>query len=94
MATRTVDLGTVGFGLEANTASLAASLRTLKAFGEKVNAVGNSAGWADPLFKKFSQIERVLTTLQSQVSRTTARMREAGIAASEIDKLEQAYRRL
>lgn len=95
MATRrTVDLGTVGFGLVPDTKALEQSLRTLKAFGQQVNQTANSFGWTDPLFKKLTSIEGVLTTLHAQVSRTTARMREAGVAAAEINKVDQAYKRL
>jgi tape measure domain-containing protein len=93
-ARRTVDLGTVGFGLVADTKALEASMRTLRAFGRQVNDLANQGGWADPMFKKFASIESILTRLQVRVQQTTQRMREAGLAAAEIDKVEQAYRRL
>lgn len=94
VARRTVNLGTVGFGLEADTTALEQSLRKLKAFGQQVNQVAGITGTADPMYKRFSQVERILTTLQSRVEIVTKRMRESGVAVAEINRVEQAYRRL
>ena len=93
-ARRTIDLGTVGFGLVPDTKALEQSLRTLKAFGRQVDQIAGSAGWGDPLYRKFASIERILSTLQARVTATTQRMRESGVAVAEINKIEQAYRRL
>lgn len=92
---RTVDLGTVGFGLIADTRSLQASLTKLRQFGEQVNNLSTSTSkGAEAMYAKFSQIERILTTLQARTIATTQRMRETGVAAAEIDKVTKAYQRL
>lgn len=92
---RTVDLGTVGFGLIADTRSLQASLTKLRQFGEQVNNLSRSTvKGSDVMYAKFSQIERILTTLQARTTATTQRMKETGVAAAEIDKVTKAYQRL
>jgi len=92
---RTVDLGTVGFGLVPNTAALEASLAQLRKFGQTVERLGaDTDAVVQKQYAKFAQIERILATLHTRVSATTQRMRESGVAVAEIDKVDQAYRRL
>jgi len=96
MATRRqVDLGTVGFGLVPDTKPLEASLRTLRQFGRQVDALAASTDeGADKLYSKFSSIERSLNSLFQRTSATTSKMRETGLAAAEIDKVNVSYQRL
>lgn len=95
MARKQVDLGRVGFGLEADTTQLQSSLRTLRQFGQQVNSLSQATDAAgQKMFAKFAGIERQLTSLFSRTQAVTSKMREAGIAAPEIDKVSNAYRRL
>ncbi len=95
MASRTVNLGQVGFGLVPDTKPLEQSLRTLKAFGKQVDALSTStATGAQQMYSKFAGVERSLTSLMARTSAVTQKMRESGMAAPEIDKVSMAYKRL
>lgn len=96
MATRrTVDLGVVGFGLVPDTRQLELSLTRLRAFGKNVERLGtHTEEVVQKQYQKFARLERILTTLFTRVQATTERMRAAGVAAAEIDKVTNAYSRL
>ena len=92
---RTLDLGTVGFGLVADTRQLQNSLKVLKDFGRLVNAMSDETDSSVvKLYNKYAQIEKILTTLQSRVVNVTNKMKQAGVAQTEIDKVTAAYKRL
>lgn len=94
-ARRTIDLGTVGFGLVPETRALEQSLTALRKYGKEVERLGQIEDeTVQKQYRKFAQIERTLTTLYARTSATISRMKEAGVAASEIDKIDAAYRRV
>jgi tape measure domain-containing protein len=94
-ARRTIDLGTVGFGLVPETKALEQSLTALRKFGKEVERLGQVEDeLVQKQYRKFASIERILTTLYVRTSATIARMKEAGVAAAEIDKVDQAYKRV
>jgi len=94
-ARRTIDLGTVGFGLVPDTRALEQSLTVLKKYGKEVERLGQVEDEiVQKQYRKFAAIERTLSSLLARTIATTARMREAGVAVPEIDKVEQAYKRV
>jgi len=92
---RQVDLGRVGFGLVADSTQLQSSLRHLRKFGQEVNTLSRATDAAGTkMFSKFAGVERQLTSLFSRTQAVTAKMRQTGVAAAEIDKVSVSYQRL
>jgi len=92
---RTVNLGDVGFGLVANTASLQRSLGVLKDFGQTVDKVRKTSDEsAQNIVRKFASVEKILLTLFQRTSALTDKMKKVGVAQEEINKVTGAYRRL
>lgn len=92
MATKGVELGTVGFNLEANDSDLAKSLVTLQQFGAEVNRASNSTTEAgQKIYRGMVQVERSITGVYDKVSALADNMAKAGASADAISKLTSQY---
>lgn len=92
MGGKNVELGTVGFNLEANDPSLQRSLETLKKFGQEVNRASNLTDEAGQrMYAKLVQVERAVSTVFDRVSGLTDGLRKAGASADVIEKLTTQY---
>ena len=92
MAARNIELGTVGFNLEANDSSLTASLAHLRQFGAAVNkASGDTADGADKIYSNMVRVERILSSAFDRVSALTDGLRKVGADESAIGRLTSQY---
>lgn len=91
-----VDLGSVGFGLVANTESLERSLGLLTRFGDLVNRViASSNDSTNAYARQQAQIEKTLTGQFSQIERVSARLQRFGSEGKNaIDQINSSYERL
>lgn len=91
-----VNLGSVGFGLFANTEDLERSLSLLTQFGERVNrAVASindaTAAWA----RQQVQVERTLSGQFDKVAAVSDRLKKLGaMGEEELNKLNAGYQRI
>lgn len=92
---RNVELGTVGFNLEAVDDSLVASLANLRAFGEAVTRASNATDEAGiRSYQTMVKVERVLTSAFDRVHALTEGLKAVGADTSAVDKLVGDYQRL
>lgn len=95
MAQPDVNLGTVGFGLAADTDPLDKSFAALEKFGNKVDQVGNSTSeTAQRLYSRFTQVEKQLTQMFPKIEAVTAAIQKSGASARYIDEITNGYTRL
>jgi tape measure domain-containing protein len=89
-----LDLGSVGFGLEANTEALQRALGVLTQFGEKVNKLSDQSFEFNQIwYKHFANVEKVLTNTQSRVQVLADKLRSLGDTKGA-DKLITDFERL
>ncbi len=92
---RNVELGTVGFNLEAIDDSLVASLGNLRAFGEAVTRASNATDEAGiRSYQTMVKVERVLTSAFDRVHALTEGLKKVGADSGAIEKLVSDYGRL
>lgn len=93
MATkRNVELGTVGFNLEASDESLLRSLAALKQFGEQVNRAANATDEAGQRsYNTMVKVERALTSSFDKVSSLADGLNRVGAASDQISKLTSQF---
>jgi len=90
-----IDLGTIGFGLDANTEPLERSLAVLQKFGQRVDALAKKTDEkAEAMYRKFAQVERTLLSLFDKTSAASQRLGQTGTGTGKIDELNAAYERL
>lgn len=95
MAGKNVELGTVGFNLEANDASLDGSLAKLRQFGEAVNKASNATDeTGKKAYSSMVRVEKVLTSAFDRVSALTENMKRLGDTDEAIARLTSQYDRL
>lgn len=80
-----LDLGDVGFGLVANTASLKKSLVELRAFGEQLNKVAASGDEGSArLAAAFSRQEQAIARTFDKIASLQAKVKEVGASSASV----------
>lgn len=91
-----VNLGSVGFGLVANTDSLERSLDMLTKFSERVNRAASSSNEATASYaRQFAQIEKSLSSQFDKIAGVSEKLRSLGMEGSAaFQELNTGFERL
>lgn len=92
MAGRNVELGTVGFNLEAQDESLLRSLEALRKFGDLVNRAANATDEnGRRSYNTMVRIERALAGTFDKVSALANGLNRVGASTEQVNKLTKQY---